>query len=153
MAKKKKKAAKKKAKKAAKKKASGVAVVEMTAAETGSYSDQDLAAAGVVTSAAEMMAGLAEAVLAALEARGIDIRVLISTAWANLQRSPEIARVSEEGNGDEGLELARELFLLHDSDEQPYLRIYGRVMEILLNHRGFQTVSYTHLTLPTIYSV
>lgn len=137
MAKKKNKAAKKAAKK---KKASGAAAVRAQEdSEAGSCSDQELEAAGVVTAAGELAAGFATAFFREIEARGIDPVELVKTAAARLQRSSARERASGEENADAGIDIARRLLQRHDFKDKPYLRVFGRVMEILLNHREFQT--------------
>jgi len=136
MAKKKKKAAKKVAKKTVSRAA---AQVEASEAEMSSCTDQELVTAEVVTAGGHLMAGLATEIIREIEARGINVADLLHTAVANLQCSQMTARVSGEENADAGLDLARRRFIRDDFDEKPYLRVYGRVMEVLLNHRGFRT--------------
>ena len=56
---------------------------------------------------------------------------------------PEVpARPSDPGeNNDRALQLTREIFQQHDYREQPYLRVIGRVLHELLNHRQKETCS------------
>ena len=56
---------------------------------------------------------------------------------------PEVpARPSDPGeNNDQALQLTREIFQQHDYREQPYLRVIGRVLHELLNHRQKETCS------------
>ena len=56
---------------------------------------------------------------------------------------PEVpARPSDPGeNNDRALQLTREIFQQHDYREQPYLRVIGRVLDELLNHRQKETCS------------
>jgi hypothetical protein len=138
-----KKKAAKTAKKAAKKKASGAAA-RAPAAETSSCTDQELQAAGIVTTGGELAAGLADVVNAAVQAavnqalRGwLDAR-----ATANEQQATRQAAQNEEY-----VDSLRSLLLLRDS-RLPYLRFLGRVAEILLHHRGFKTIS-----AGTVYAV
>lgn len=139
MAKKKKKAAKKVAKRKKKRASGAAAQVETPEAEVGSCSDQELVTAGVVAAGGELIAGFATELIREVEARGINVADLLRTVAANLQCSQMTARVSGEENADAGLDLARRRFIRDDFDEKPYLRVYGRVMEVLLNHRGFRT--------------
>jgi len=44
-------------------------------------------------------------------------------------------------NSDRAIEIAREIFEVHDQREMPYLRVIGRVLDELLNHRRFTTCS------------
>ena len=140
----KKKAAKKKkktAKKRAAKKVSGPAAVEAPEAKAGSYSDQELVTAGVVTAGGELLAGLATGIIREVEARGINVADLLSTVVANLQCSQMTARVSGEENGQSGWEYARRQLELRDNGDLPRLRFVGRVLDVLLNHRRFTTCS------------
>lgn len=133
------------AKKVAKKKASEPeAQVEATEAEAGSCTDQELQAAGIVTTGGELAAGLADVVNAAVQAavhqavRGwLDAR-----ATANEQQATQQTALNEEY-----VDSLRSLLLLRDS-RLPYLRFLGRVAEILLHHRGFKTIS-----AGTVYAV
>ena len=56
---------------------------------------------------------------------------------------PEVpARPSDPGeNNDRALHLTREIFQQHDYRKQPYLRVMGRVLHELLNHRQKETCS------------
>ena len=56
---------------------------------------------------------------------------------------PEVpARPSDPGeNNDQALQLTREIFQQHDYREQPYLRVIGRVLDELRNHRRKETCS------------
>jgi hypothetical protein len=136
MAKKKKKAAKK----VAKKKASEPAAVDaQEGSEAGPCSDQELVAAGVVTTAGELMSGVVNALVREIEARGVDVADLLHTVVASLQRSQPSERVSGEENGQSGWEYARRRFERRDDGDLPHLRFVGRVIDILLNHRRFQT--------------
>ena len=52
------------------------------------------------------------------------------------------SRPSDPGeNNDRALQLTREIFQQHDYREQPYLRVIGRVLHELLNHRQKETCS------------
>lgn len=136
MAKKKKKVAKK----AAKKKASGAAAAAPEAQVT-SCTEQELQAAAVVTSSAELMAGLATEFVRELEARGIDIPELLRTVTANHRSSPASESVSGEENSRRGWDYARRQLERGDFADMPFLRVFGRVAEILLNYRRFQTIT------------
>lgn len=144
MAKKKKKVAKKAAKKKKKKASEPAAQVEATEAKTSSCTDQELQAAGIVTTGGELAAGLADVVNAAVQAavnqalRGwLDAR-----ATANEQQATRQAAQNEEY-----VDSLRSLLSRHDS-RLPYLRFLGRVAEILLRYRGFKTIS-----AGTVYAV
>ncbi|NQW47243.1 MAG: hypothetical protein HQ464_05685 [Planctomycetes bacterium] len=133
MAKKKKKVAKK----AAEKKPSGAAAE----AEVTSCPDQDLEAAPVVNTAGESAARFGAAFLAAIEARGIDIRELLNTAVTSLQRSETNVPASSASHLQETVECVQAMLMENESAPKPYVRFVGRVAEILLNHRGFQTIT------------
>jgi hypothetical protein len=109
------------------------------AQEAGSCSDQELEAAGLVDAGGTLMAGLAEAFLSALEARGIDVRQMIETAIATVLRGLTGSRTSSEENERQGWEYARGQLRRWDFADMPYVRVVGRVAEILLNHRRFET--------------
>jgi len=115
------------AKKAAKKKPSGAAAE----AEVTSCPDQDLEAAAVVNTAGESAARFGEAFLAAIEARGIDIRELLNAAVTSLQHEG----VGRDENAGRGLRRCRDLFIELDYNEMPYLRVVGKVVEVLTVHR------------------
>jgi hypothetical protein len=122
---------KQKRRKAATKKDRGSAVTtQAPASETDSLADQELATAGVVDAGGALLLGLAEAFLTALESRGIDVAELVRTVVANPQSGP----VSEDGNRD-WLDRYREYFAAKDFDESPFLRVVGRVVEVLTVRR------------------
>lgn len=135
----KKKAGKKAAKKVAKKKSLAAAARTPEGSEVSSCSDQELLAAGVVDAGGTLMAGLAEAFLSALEARGIDVRQMTETALATVLRGRTGSRKSSEENERQGWDYAREQLCRSDFADMPYVRVVGRVAEILLNHRRFET--------------
>lgn len=137
----KKKAVKKVAKKKKKKASGAAAQVKAPEAKAGSYSDQELVTAGVVTAGGELMAGLATGIIREVEARGINVADLLSTVVANLQCSQMTARVSGEENGQSGWEYARRQLELRDTGDLPRLRFVGRVLDVLINHRRFTTCS------------
>jgi hypothetical protein len=138
MAKKKKTAVKK----AAKKKASEAAAVDAHEdREAGSCSEQELEAAGVITTAGELMSGLANALVHEIEARGVDVADLLRTVVASLQRSQPSVRVSGDENGQRAWDYQRRQLERRDFADMPHVRVIGRVAEILLNHRRFQTIS------------
>jgi hypothetical protein len=141
---KKKKAARKAAKngkKASRAVATSASTENVRVEEVGSCSDQELEAAGVITKAGELMSGLANALVREIEARGVDVADLLRTVVASLQRSQPNVRVSGEENGQMGWEYARRQLVRRDFADMPYVRVIGRVAEILLNHRRFQTIS------------
>jgi hypothetical protein len=123
----KKKAGKKAAKKVTKKKGS-------RAAATSAASEADLQAAAVVTWAAE-------GVLGAVEFHGFDIGVVVSDFPVTVQQVSASSSTAGERNGREGWEYARRKITRGDFRDKPFLRVVGRVAEILLNHRRFQTIS------------
>jgi hypothetical protein len=131
---KKKKAAKTAGKKKASEPASGEA---QEVAEAGSCSDQELETAGVVTTAGELTAGLHAVVSDAVQ-RAVR-EWLDSRPSSRLQSSQPSARVSGEENGQSGWGYARRQFERRDDGDLPHLRFVGRVIDILLNHRRFQT--------------
>jgi hypothetical protein len=133
MAKKKKKVAKK----AAKKKAGETA----TEVEVASCSDQELETAGVVTTAGEGVLRLAEAFVTVLEARGINVAELIDAALARLQRSEPNASASSTSHLQNAVESLHAILMENESAAKPYVRFVGRVAQILLNHRRFQTIT------------
>jgi len=121
----------KKKKTAAKKKGS-----TRTTATTPAYSAAELQAAAVVTWGAENLLG-------AVEYLGFDINAVVNEFPVTVQDVSASGSVSAsgEGNARDGLELARRLFNRRDFCDKPYLTVFGRVMEILLNHRGYETCS------------
>jgi hypothetical protein len=133
MAKKKKKVAKK----AARKKASGAAAE----VEAASCSDQELETTAVVNTGGEGLIRFAEALVTALEARGINIAELINTALARLQGSEPSAPVNDVPNLQPVLESMQAILMENELAAKPYVRFVGRVAQILLNHRRFQTIT------------
>lgn len=125
----KKKAAKKKA---AKKKASRT--MGTRAAETVSCSDGELGAAQVVTAGGELLLGLAEAFVSALEARDINVAELLAGV-VNTQGGTGSAEVIRAEDSDNGWALLRLEIEDHDRD-RPYLRFVGKVVEVLTVHRA-----------------
>jgi hypothetical protein len=133
-------AKKKAARKAAKKKASKPAAFNaQEGSEAGSCSDQELVAAGVVTSAGELTAGLHGVVSDAVH-RAVR-EWLGSLPISSRQGSQPNVRVSGEENGQMGWEYARRDLVRRDFADMPHVRVIGRVAEILLNYRRFQTIS------------
>jgi hypothetical protein len=92
----------------------------------------ELNAAAVVRQAAEV-------VLRTVGVLNVDHAAIVDELRGIVQPSPATERVTREVNADPGLELAQWLFTQHDFRDKPYLRVFGRVMEILLNHRRRQT--------------
>jgi hypothetical protein len=113
------------------KKASGAAAER----EAAACSDQELETAAAVTIAGEGLLRLAEAFVTVLEARGIDISELINAALGSLQHEGVGRRMSGDENADRGLRRCRDLFMDLDYDEMPYLRVVGKVVEVLTVHR------------------
>jgi hypothetical protein len=123
MAKKKKKAVKKAAKKSARRITTAPAATEA-----------ELQDALLVTWAAE-------GVLGACEYRDFGIFSIVRPFPVTVEQVSSRSSTAEETNGERGLDYARRQFARRDYADMPYLRVYGRVMEILLNHRRFQTCS------------
>ena len=127
----------KKKRKAAKKKASGVEAE----VEVASCSDQELEAAAVVTTAGALATRVGEALLTALEARGINVAELMDAALASPQRSEPSDPVNNAPNLQPICESLKAILMENESAAKSYVRIVGRVAEILLNHRLFQTIT------------
>jgi hypothetical protein len=127
----------------AKKKASGAAAAAALVAETSSCTDQELQAAGVVDASGQLMEGLAHVVNAAVNAtvRQTIREWLDERASSSLQGGPASGGGSGAGNADAGVDLLHRWFIRRDFDNKPYLRVFGRIMEIMLNHRRFETVT------------
>jgi hypothetical protein len=123
MAKKKKKAAKK----AVTNEASGAA-----AAQAGS--EAELQAAAVVTWGGEGLLG-------AVEYRDFDISTFVSDFPVTVEQVSVSSSTAGERNAQDGWEYARRQFVRRDFADMPFLRVFGRVAEILLNHRRFQTIT------------
>ena len=123
----------KKKKKAAKKKAGGAAAARE--AEVAVCSDQELIAAGFVTTAGELVARFGEAIVTAIEARGISISELVTAGLNSLQNEGASRTVSGDENADRRLVRLREYFIDSDYAEMPYLRVVGKVVEVLTVHR------------------
>lgn len=137
-----KKKAVKTAKKAAKKRASSGAAasgateaVGAPTAETSSCTDQELQAAGLVATSGGLWVRFDDAILAALEARGVDVAELVRTAAANHQRGPASGRVLSDEKATRLLDQYRTDFQHHDQ-AVPYLRVVGKVVEVLTVHRA-----------------
>jgi hypothetical protein len=123
---------KKTAKKAAKKKPSGVAATSVN-------TDAELQAAAVVTWAAE-------GVLGAVEYRDFDISAVVSGFPVTIEQISTGSSTAGERNGENGWEYARRQFARRDFRDRPFLRVVGRVAEILLNHRRFKTCKITDVS-------
>lgn len=119
-----KKKAAKTAKKAAKKKASG-------ASAAPEFNEAELHAAAVV------MWG-AEGLLGAVEYLQFDINTAANTFPVTVQEVSTTGRTTSERNEWTGLNWARRLLVRRDFADMPYLRVIGRVLDVLLNHRRFQ---------------
>lgn len=119
-----KKKAAKAVKKAAKKRVTGAAALELN--------DAELLSAAVVTWGAEGLLG-------AVEYLHFDINAAVNAFSVTVQEVSATRGSNRAGNVDAGLDLLHRWFIRRDFDDKPYLRVYGRVMEVLLNHRGFQT--------------
>lgn len=122
MAKKKKKAAKKAAKK------------ELTGAAAQEFNDAELLSAAVVTWGAEGLLG-------AVEYLHFDINAAVNAFSVTVQEVSATRGSNRAGNVDASLDLLHRWFIRRDFDDKPYLRVFGRVMGILLNHRRFQTLT------------
>jgi hypothetical protein len=55
--------------------------------------------------------------------------------------APAKERSDSEHGGLDVLAILREDFVMHDFAEMPYLRVVGRILDVLLNHRGKETCS------------
>jgi hypothetical protein len=117
----------KKKKKAATNEASGGA-----AAQAGS--EAELQAAAMVTWGAE-------GVLGAVEYRVFDISTFVSDFPVTVQQVSVSSSTAGERNAREGWDYARRQFVRRDFADMPFLRVFGRVAEILLNYRRFQTIT------------
>lgn len=54
------------------------------------------------------------------------------------EKTPEVARPS---HGADDLRFIREFIVRYDSRNKPYKRVIGRIIDVLLHHRGFRTCS------------
>ena len=122
----------------AKKKASGTAAAQVQ--ETSSCSGQELEAALFVNEALESLLRLAQRANQ-LQAHGTDVAEFFRVALARLQSSPASTGVSAEENAEGGWSYSRDRLVERDRADRPYLRVVGRVAHILLNSRGFRTIS------------
>lgn len=97
--------------------------------------EEELQAASVVTTGGELIEGLTTTVNAA-------IRQAIA-GFLTPQSRPQPVTTAPERAADRAISLARTIFRAKDykAGRKPYLRVVGRVAEILLNHRDHQTVS------------
>jgi len=127
----KKKAAKKKV---AKKRAAKKRPAARTRATAPACSEADLRSAAMVTWGGEGLLGVVEFQHAEIDAFVNEFPVTVLDVY-------QLRSVSGNENAEAGLEVARRLFTRHDCSDMPYFRVYGRVMDILLNHRGRQTCS------------
>jgi hypothetical protein len=105
------------------------------AQEAGPCSDQELEAARVVDAGGELLLQLGTAIAGALQDQGVDVPRLISSVLARLQCGQPSASV----DGDEKARILllqwRQTFIEADYDEMPYLRVVGKVVEVLTVHR------------------
>lgn len=149
MAKKKAAKAVKKAAKRKKKRASGAAAqVETPEAEVGSCTNQELQAAGIVTTGGELAAGLADVMNAAVQAA---VQAAVHQAvrgWLDERANVNEQQAARQATQHEGYVHSLRSLLLRKDSRLPYLRFLGRVAEILLHHRGFTTIS-----AGTVYAV
>jgi hypothetical protein len=129
----KKKAAGKKAAKKAAKKASRKSPALRSQAAEANLDTGPLDAALYVTIAGETALQLVEYVHAPVTQPIQDFVVQVQEVSAR----PSDA-VHDSGRAHD---LAREIFQAHDQREMPYLRVIGRVLDELLNHRRFTTCS------------
>ena len=91
-----------------------------------------------VQTAALVVSG-AECVLGAIEYIHFDIQWAVSEVPVSMHNVPASERVTGEANADSGWTYSRNQLTRKDFADRPYLRVFGRVMEILLNHRRRQT--------------
>jgi hypothetical protein len=54
------------------------------------------------------------------------------------EKTPEVSRPTD---GADDLRFSRELLVRYDSNNKPYKRVIGRIIDVLLHHRGFKTCS------------
>jgi hypothetical protein len=104
------------------------------AAGAPASSEADLRFAAVVTSAAEGMLGTVDYL-------HFDINTVVNAFPVTVQEVSAARGTSGAGNADAGVDLLHRWFIRRDFDDKPYLRVFGRVMEIMLNHRRFETVT------------
>jgi hypothetical protein len=114
----------KKKKKAAKKASGAAAGLEFNEAELHS---------------AEIVMCGAEGLLRSVEYLHFDINAVFNAFPVTVQEVSQTGGTSGAVNVDAGLDLLHRWFIRRDFYDMPYLRVFGRVMGILLNHRGFQT--------------
>lgn len=112
------------AKKVAKKKVTGAAVQE--------FNEAELLSAAVVTWGAEGLLG-------AVEYLHFDINAAVIGFPVTVQEVSASATVSGTDNSQRMLARNRWQLLRLDRGDMPYLSIIGRVLDVLLNHRRFQT--------------
>jgi hypothetical protein len=124
--------AKKKAKKKAGKKAGKKAKSE--AAATSVNTDAELQAAVVVTWGAEGLLGI-------FEYQHFDIGAVVNAFPVTVDQVSASSSTAGQGNAQDGWEYARRQFVRRDFADMPFLRVFGRVAEILLNHRRFRTIT------------
>ena len=89
--------------------------------------------------AAALVVTGAECLLGAVEIVHFDINWAVSVFPVSMQHVPARERVTGEANADSGWTYAQNQLMRKDFADKPYLRVFGRVMEILLNHRRRQT--------------
>ena len=89
--------------------------------------------------AAALVVSGAECLLGAVEIVHFDINWAVSEVPVSMQNVPARERVTGEANTDSGWTYSRDKLIRTDFADRPFLRVFGRVMEILLNHRRRQT--------------
>jgi len=83
--------------------------------------------------------GAAEGLSRAVDYVHFDINWAVSVFPVSMQNVPARERVTGEANTDSGWVYSRKQLTRKDFADKPFLRVFGRVMEILLNHRRRQT--------------
>ncbi len=91
--------------------------------------------------AAAVVRQVAEVVLRTVGVLNVDYAAIINELLSILQRGRAIEQVTGEANADSGWTYARSRLTRKDFADKPFLRVFGRVAEILLNHRQFQTIT------------
>ena len=89
--------------------------------------------------AAALVVSEAKCLLGAVEIVHFDINWAVSVFPVSMQHVPARERVTGEANADSGWTYSRNQLTRKDFADRPFLRVFGRVMEILLHHRRRQT--------------
>jgi len=100
--------------------------------------DNELFAAAVVMGAAEGLSRTVDYV-------HFDMNCAVNVFPVAMQSVPANERVTGEASAESGWTYSRRRLTRKDFSDKPYLRVFGRVMEILLNHRRRQTCTAGHV--------